>query len=266
MPVLRTMRKEWLAWPVLAYLGALIFLDHSGGDAHAYWAARGYSAIADQRDAFLYTPAFLQALWPLQLLPWELFRLLWLTGGLLALGWMTGPVIAVLVLLPAGWSPVYTDVYFGNIMVFTAAVTVAGFRWPSLWAALPFAKLLPGVALLWPLLRRQWKPPGIAAAILAVSVLIGFGLWTDWLGVLRDSAAHPPTSGLAGWLIPRSIVAAGFVIVGAWRGWRWTLPIAVLLTQPVLWFSSFTILLGWVWLLRDRAQSSSAAISSHVQM
>jgi hypothetical protein len=242
----------WLAWLALAGIGAWIFAADSGGDAHAYWAARGYGALADERDAFLYTPVFLQALWPFQLLPWEMFRVLWLAAGLATLGWLTGPVIAVLVLLPGPYSPVYTDIFFGNVMVFTAAVTVAGFRWPWIWAALPFAKVTPGAALLWPLLHRQWRPLLLAAGITALSVLVAFDLWQSWLRVLQQSVEQPPVGGLAGFLVLRIIVAAGFVLLGAWQGWRWTLPVAVLLTQPILWFSSFTMLLGWVWLLRDR--------------
>ena len=247
-----------VAWSALAVIGAWIFAADSGGDAHAYWAARGYGAVADERDAFLYTPAFLQALWPLQQLPWEVFRFLWLAAGLVTLGWLAGPVIAVLVLLPGPYSPVFTDLFFGNIMVFTGAVTVAGFRWPSVWAALPFAKLVPGVLLAWPLFKGQLRPLLIVVAVTAVSLLTASGLWWDWLSTLRESIERPPAGGLAGWLIPRTIAAAGFVALGVWRGWRWTLPVAVLLTQPILWFSSFSILLGWVWLLRNKEASEGS--------
>ncbi len=249
---------DWLRvlnWAALGAIGILIFAGDSGGDAHAYWAARGYSGIADERDAFLYTPAFLQAIAPVQFLPWEVFRLLWLTAGLATLAWLTGPAIALLVLLPGPYSPVYTDLWFGNVMVFTAALTVAGFTKPGAWAVLPFAKLFPAVVLLWPLARRWWGPLLLAGAIAVLSVAIAPGLWAEWARTLTASAARPPTSGLSAWLIPRTLVASGVVLIGAWRSWRWTLPTAVLLTQPVLWFSSFTILLGWVWLLRNRTPS-----------
>lgn len=232
----------------LVVAGIYILATSSGGDAHAYWSASGYAAVADQRDAFLYSPTFLQALWPLQQLPWEVFRFVWLAAGLIALDWMVGPTVALLVLLPMGFSPVYTDLYYGNIMVFTAALAVAGFRHPAWWAVLPFTKLLPGVALLW-----SWRAALIAALVAAASFLLAPSLWLDWLGVLRASADAPPTNGLAGWLIPRAMVAVALVVVGRWQGWRWTVPTTVLLCQPVLWFSSFTILLGWVWILRRPA-------------
>ena len=53
-----------------------------GYDSHAYWLAvqdmdRLYGAPALARDAFLYSPAFAQLIWPLGLLPWPAFCVLW---------------------------------------------------------------------------------------------------------------------------------------------------------------------------------------------
>jgi hypothetical protein len=244
----------------LAYLGlAIVALDiyrRVGlNDAHAYWAAEGYAALADQPDAFLYTPPILLALQPFQLLPWDVFRALFLAGQVAALVWMTGPVVALLLVLPGPWSPVWTDLWFGNVMIFTGALAVAGFRNPYWWSVLPFLKVTPGVALLW----NGWRPIVVGVAVAAVSAVLFWQLWLDWWAVVSaSSGAHP----LAGWLLPRLVIATALVLVGRWRGWRWTVPLAVMLAQPILWYTSFAILAGWVWLLRQSGQPSGRTASA----
>ena len=63
-----------------------------GYDSHAYWSAvqdmdHLYSATALSRDAYLYSPLFAQAIWPLGRLPWAVFGVVWATraGGSLRL-------------------------------------------------------------------------------------------------------------------------------------------------------------------------------------
>ena len=53
-----------------------------GADSHAYWMAvrfpeTWYTRQPAFRDAFLYSPAFGQVLWPLGQLPWPAFQALW---------------------------------------------------------------------------------------------------------------------------------------------------------------------------------------------
>src|SRR5664280_1331235 len=54
-----------------------------GADSHAYWMAvrfpqAWYTILPEYRDAFLYSPAFGQALWPLGQLPWTAFQAVWI--------------------------------------------------------------------------------------------------------------------------------------------------------------------------------------------
>ena len=56
-----------------------------GADSHAYWVAARfpgtwYTKPPAYRDAFLYSPAFAQALWPLGQLPWLAFQSVWVAG------------------------------------------------------------------------------------------------------------------------------------------------------------------------------------------
>lgn len=253
------------AWPIARTVGAGLIIAWSvstvlahGGDAHAYWAASQadpYGRAVDDRDAYLYSPVFLQLLWPVQQLPWEAFRALFLAGQVAALLWLVGPVLTALFMLPTFYSPVYTDLYFGNVNVFLATAAVAGFRWPPSWSFLALTKLTPGVAMLWYAVRRDWRglasSAGATILLVAVSFAIAPRLWEEWVHLLQSSG--PGTTLL------RTAVGGVLVVVGAARSWRWTVVGAVLISQPVLWYASFTILLGWFWLLRDRGRRTMPA-------
>lgn len=250
----RPLAIPWLhviAWTVLVVMGMLVWRIGSGHDAEAYWSARGYEALANEHHAFLYSPVVLYALAPFQALPWTVFHALFTAAQLAALVWLVGPVLAVVVLVPGAYSPAFTDLWYGNVSILTAAVAMAGFRHPGWWAVLPFGKVLPGVVLLWSLVRGQWKPVAVVVMIALVAFAVRPEDWFAWFAVLQGSS-EAGVGTMTAFLIPRAIIAAMLVIVGAWRGWRWVVPPAVLLAQPVLWYGSFVILLGWVWLLRER--------------
>jgi hypothetical protein len=74
------------------------------------------------------------------------------------------------------------------------AAVVAGFRWPSAYAFLLPTKVTPGIALLWFVVRREWRNLAIAlattAAIVAVSFVIAPNLWFDWATVLRNDSTY----------------------------------------------------------------------------
>lgn len=252
----RSVIASTAAWLGLAWIGYNVLIAGSGGDAHAYWAAsqtNPYGRAVNESDAYVYSPAFLQAFAPLQLIPWDVFRVAWLASGIATLVWMTGPVVALLLLLPGIYSPVWTDLYFGNIYVFMAAALVLGIRYPAAWAFLVLTKVTPGVAIAWYAVRREWRSLGIAVgvtlAIAAGSFLLAPHLWVAWIALLQASSSPiigtPPIE-------VRAVVALGIVALGARRGWTALLPLAVLIAQPVLWYSAFTLLVGWFALLRSR--------------
>ena len=104
--------------------------------------------------------------------------------------------------------------------------------------------------MLWYAVRREWRglawSAGATILLVAISFAIAPRLWEEWVHLLQSSG--PGTTLL------RTAVGGVLVVVGAARSWRWTVVGAVLISQPVLWYSSFTILLGWFWLLRDRGR------------
>jgi hypothetical protein len=232
-----------------------------GTDAHAYWSASldhpYVHGMANTDDAYLYSPAFLQVLTPLRLLPWPLFWALWVAGMGAILVWIVGPVIAAAVLVPTAFSPVFTEVWYGNIVMPMALVLALGLRYPGLWAFMLLTKVTPGIGLVWFAVRREWRSLAIAlgaTALIAVgSFLLAPAAWIEWVTVLRANAAAPdPIMAHLPPLVWRLAVAATIVAVGAWFGEPRALPLAVVIALPVFWYASLSLLLVWVWQLRTR--------------
>lgn len=236
----------------LAALGALaVALKlRIGVDSHAYWAAwhQGstlYAAAPEQQDAYLYSPAFAQAIWPLAQLPWPLFCGLWVAMAAAIYSWLLAP-------LPSRWRwPLLlfctTDILSGNVWSLFALVLVWGARFPAVWALPLLTKVTPGVGPLWFLVRREWRSLAIALGATALIALLSFLLmpdaWRDWARLLLHPETfrtpgradftplfHPPRAFLFAVQLP--VVAA--VTVWAARTDRpWLLAVAMFFASPV---------------------------------
>lgn len=243
----------------------LTFNDYQH-DARAYWRleldglyARGQ---VGGEDAYLYSPAFAQVFTPLTLLPWTVFGGLWAAINLAALTWMAGPVIGALLLVIPG-SPVIDEVGTGNIHLLIAAAIVIGFRWPGAWAFNLLTKVGPGVGAVWFLGARRWRDFAVAAAVTlaisAASFVLGPGLWFDWVDVLTGNVDRSIPTEIAiipGPLWARTAVAGALALVGGWRGWRWSVPVAATLALPVPWSSGLSVLVAVIALARQRLEQA----------
>lgn len=252
-------------WLLLAAAGALaiVLLAQSSEspmrwlawDSRAYWdairAADPYeNAQLGGLGAYLYSPAFLQVMTPVGLLPWPAFLFVWSATGIgiaYALGsgaarqrpWLWLP-IGILALL---------DIWAGNINLLLAAAVVLGFRWPAAWGFVILTKVTPGIALLWFAVRREWHSLGIALAatglIIGLSAMLGAHAWLDWVTVLLSNSHASELSGdIAPPAFVRFPVALMLVGWGAYRNQRWVLPLACLLLLPVIWPNGLAILVG----------------------
>ena len=152
-------------------------------DARAYWVTDGAAPYLisgeGQANAYLYSPAFLQAIAPLRDLPWEWFAFVWLT---------IHPPPA-LVVLTRQWLPLALVVPFvglelavGNIHFLLALAVIVGVRYPATWSFVLLTKITPGVGLVWFIARREWRKLGIALGMTSVVVAISFAVAPDqWL-------------------------------------------------------------------------------------
>ena len=241
-------------------------------DMHTYWATGAGVNYATSNPyvvgAYLYAPAFAQALYPLTTLPWPWFAALWTATICAAYIWLVGRWAFPLLLSGA----VALELYLGQIDIFIAAAAVIGFRYPAVWAFPLVTKVAPGIGLVWFAVRREWRNLAIAlastAALAGVSAVLAPGLWHDWFDLLRRSITDRQVVegaylGIPVWL--RLPFAVGVIAWGARTDRHWTVPIAMLLAMPILWVNVFTLLLAIVplrpepgltparaWLLRER--------------
>jgi hypothetical protein len=232
-------------------------------DAYAYWTTRSgdFYAAADtgRIGAYLYSPAFAQALTPLVALPLAVFTSIWTAINFAALWWLLRRwALPSLLFLPIPF-----EIISGNVHLLYAVAVVAGFRYPGTWALMLLTKVIPGIGLLWFAIRREWRALAIAAgvtlAIVAVSFVLDRGAWATWIGILRADLAGAGGGVLEtpGWylpvpLLPRVVAAAIVVVVAALTDRRWLIPVAVVLAMPVIWLNSFAVLAAAVplWLAR----------------
>ncbi len=262
----------------LAYLVSQTVLNGPGYDARAYFDANlshlYARAAAATYDAYYYSPAFAQLIAPLTALPWQAFLLVWMVGAGLALTYLSGPLLIIVLALP----PVTIELAVGNIHFLLGLAVFLGFRWPATWAFVLLTKVTPGIGLLWFLVRREWRSLAIAlgatAAVVAVSFVLAPSLWSEWISALRTNAGTSYD-----WpLLPiplriRLVGAALLIIWGARTDRRWTVPLGATLALPLLWPANWAMAVGvlpdarrglarrWPWLeQRAPAQPSEAAV------
>ncbi|CAN5727543.1 hypothetical protein BH23CHL7_BH23CHL7_02300 [soil metagenome] len=196
-----------------------------------------------------YSPAFVQLLTPLRLLPWEAVVWAWAALMLGGLALSAGRLTPLVILAP----PVLGELIIGNVHLLYAGAIVLGFRWPAAWALMLLTKVTPGIGLLWFAVRREWRSLGLAlgasALIAAISYAVAPGLWAEWLATLGMSAQAAPLPIQPNALFPvpllvRLPLAAAIVAWGALTDRRWTVAVAVTLALPVVWTAGLSVLVA----------------------
>lgn len=267
-------RHPWvgLVLALVAWLTIVIFAEPwgrlwgTGQDAYCYWFPTLVDPYArsDWTDpiAYVYSPAFLQLLQPIRILPWQAFMAVW-TGILLgALFLLTGRrwlAVGVVVGL--------MELAGGNIHLLLAAAMVLGFRWPWTWSLVLLTKITPGIGLLWFVVRGEWRSLAIAlgatVAIVAVSFLVWSDAWLAWGEVLTRVAGRDGTwAAVPIPFVVRLPAAVALVVWGAWTGRRWTVPVAGMLALPALWYGGLSMLLAVIALREPVAPARAAGRAS----
>jgi hypothetical protein len=212
-------------------------------DARGFWMAwEGglYDIPWRTNEAYVYSPAFAQLLWPFTLLPWPVFAAGWTLAAIGCLFWMRVPWMIA-------FPGVIDDILRGNIHVFMAAAIVLALRHPAAWAFGIFTKVTPGIGWIWPLARRRWRDLGVAlatcAVIFGVSFVFSASLWFEWFGLLAANAGETARIQVIPWpLLVRLPIAVVLVAYAAWSDRAWLLPIGVMVGLPNVWTSSTALL------------------------
>ena len=251
------------------WLWALLVQPDPGGkpfgvDAYPYWSvplADPYSGPeAGLPGAYLYSPAFLHAITPLRLLPWEWFIGIWIAAELVALAWLVTPLGALAVL---AFPPIFSEVLIGNVHVFLAVALVLSIRFPAAWLLALMTKPTLGVVMAYHAARGACRSLGIAvgvaAAVVLVSFAIGPDLWFAWVERIRGAEGR---GGLA-WtvfLVVRLVLAFGLAWYAGWRRRPAYLPLAAYLALPIPWLEGLALLTAVPRLLTaDRTAIAPAA-------
>jgi hypothetical protein len=255
---------------VYVLVAALGWRHELGFDSHAYWLVWHHRVVygnqPNTRDAFLYSPAFAQLLWPLAQLPWQVFLALWTCAGFVAYAWLLWPldwpwrITALLICLP--------QVLIGNIWPLLAVVLVYGFERAPLWSIALLTKVTAGVGIVWFAARSEWRrvaaTVGVTVAVVAISAAISPHLWGDWLDLLIGGGTRgAPAGAFDVPLVYRLPVAFALTLYAARRSRRDLLAIAMIIGCPVFavgfYFASLPILAA---LPRLRAKSAIAPSAS----
>ena len=242
-----------------------------GFDAYAYWAidlsdlyGRSVGNTSDF-GAFRYTPAAGQLFAPFHLLPWELFLAIWTAAMVAALIWLVGRSWLLILAFP----PIPLELYHGNIHLFMAVAIVLGFRYPIAWAFIVLTKVSPGVGALWFAFRGEWRKFAIAvggtAAIAAISYLVAPNLWREYTSTMIDNLTYDPGHPYP---VPipvpiRMALSAVIVWWGARTNRRWVVPIAVVLSLPIIWFHGLAVLAACIPLWREDRRAARPQASGN---
>jgi hypothetical protein len=234
-------------------------------DAYGIWNAWDgglYDIPWLEYEAYVYSPAFAQVIYPLTLLPWEVFAALWTGLAIGILFWMRVPWMLA-------FPGVVDDILRGNIHVFLAgAVVLAVWHQPigaGAWAFPLLTKVTPGIGMAWHVVRGEWRAAviglGLTAGIVGASVLVSPDLWTEWIGLLVANVGSDPRIQVIPlpWVI-RLPVALVLVVVAARWDRAWLLPIGVMLALPNVWTSSLALLAGSAALWVARRNESRQAL------
>lgn len=231
-----------------------------GFDAVAYWDVNlehPYQSVAGQLGAFPYTPVAARAFAPAGLLSWIDFWWIWEAILVATAAWLGGRRFLLVLAFP----PVAVELYHGNVHLLIAAAVALGLRYPAAWAVVLLTKATPGIGLVWFLVRREWRQLGIALgvtmALVIVSLVIDGRLWVEWVNEAILPAANKPIGqpAIPVPLVIRLPLALAIVAWGARTNRPWTLPLAVTLALPILWFAGLSILAAIPALQRPELQT-----------
>jgi len=247
-----------LAGDTAKILGVLVALRRAmhfwqpgvfGADSHAYWLVwrrAMYTTGPMTHDAYLYSPAFAQAMRPFTLLQWPVFAVLWSILLGLVLAWLLAPLRWWALPL---WLAGIPEIISGNIFILLAVVAVLGLRHRWIWAFAALTKITVCLGPVWFAMRREWRQLGISLGVTSGVALLSWmfapHLWVQWIPFLVSQATESGHQlGEAFWppLIYRLPVGLILVAWGAKADRRWVLPVGMVLASPVLWLGTFTML------------------------
>ena len=270
----------------LVLLAVIVAFEWSHlNDEYAYWQAGArlwagqplYDAAAAPNTpyAYWYPPPLAQVMAPLTaLLSADVFAVVWTALLLACLWWLGGRNVLVALALIA-FLPVAVELRVRNVHLVIAVLAVLALRRSSLfWIPATALKITPVLGVVYEAAAGRWREARKVAAVgllvLAASVLLAPAAWREFLGVVGARAgtdggslfpAIPFAARLAAGVV-LAVVAGRLAARAAARGgsgWRAEslLIVALVVANPTLWATAFSMLVAIVPLWRSREQEAS---------
>ena len=250
--------RDGLSIAGLVFLVLVMRGEGPGYDFFAYWSvdpANPY-AIKEGFGAFHYAPPLVWLVGPLKLIPWPAAYWLWFGFLCVVLIWLARDWALAWLAFP----PVVFELYHGNIHLLIAAALVLMLRRPPAFLFLALSKVSPGIAALWWLVRREWRPLAVALGASLVVIAISFALtpalWVEYVTHISSEANHAPNL-IAIPLLVRLPFAAALVVVAARLDRPTLLAPAVVLALPLLWIHGLAVLVAVTPLMRMERSAPS---------
>jgi hypothetical protein len=239
----------WIVGSLAAFQGIRLGFTNGnlGSDAHAYWLTRDglpYDLVPGQLDAFLYSPAFAQAISPITALAYPLFLTIWIAIEGAALWWLVRP-LQLKWAIPLAMLCV-PELVNGNVYLLLAAAAVVGMRRPTAWIFAALTKVLPAVGVLWHGIRGNWagltRAVCVGVAVVAVSYVLAPDDWARWFTFVVDNRHGSREGSLL--LAIRTVIAFGLLAWGARKNHPWVIAPVLVLTSPALAPTTATLLIA----------------------
>ena len=269
---------------VLAALGAVLLLVVATvrwavpSDEHAYWLAAQRlvagqplydpTAFPGTPYAYWYPPPLAQVLAPLTpLVPDLAFTGVW-TVLLLACLWQLADRRVLVALAFVAFVPVAVELWYRNIHLVLAVLAVVALRRsPLAWVPAVAIKVTPVIALAYLVAARRYRDAllvaAVGAAVLAVSVVVSPGAWRQFVEVVVSQGGTSGASLIPVPFVARFAIAVVLAGVGGRAGGRageTLLVIGLVVGNPTLWMTAFSVLIALVPLWRTpRATTGPAA-------
>ncbi|HET9852722.1 MAG TPA: glycosyltransferase 87 family protein [Candidatus Limnocylindrales bacterium] len=270
---------------LLAVIGAFEWTHLN--DEYAYWQAGArlwagqplYDAAAAPNTpyAYWYPPPLAQVMAPLTaVLSADVFAVLWTALLLACLWWLGGRNVLVALALVA-FLPVAVELRVRNVHLVIAVLAVLALRRSSLfWVPATALKITPVLGVVYEAAAGRWREAAkagvLGGVVLVASLLLAPTAWREFVDVVgaragTDGGSLFPAIPFAARLAAGAILA---VVAGrlaarasarggtAWRA-ESLLIVALVVANPTLWATAFSMLVAIVPLWRSREHEAAAA-------
>lgn len=246
-------------------------------DEAAYWRAAGrlasgqpvYDPTAQPGTpyAYFYPPPLAQVLAPFtRLVDERIFTTAW-TALLLGCLWWLGGRRPLVALALVAFVPVAVELWYRNVhLVLAVLIVLALRRAPWLFAVATAIKVAPVLGILYLALRGRWRDALIASAVGAGMLLVSIAASPDlWRSFVDTVLVTGPSMGAS--LVPvpfpvRAAIGVALAVVAARLPVRWGEPllvVAIVVANPTLWATVFSMLVAIVPLLRTSPPDDARA-------